>query len=363
MKPTNLNHVQSLELCEILAQYDLGELVDFERNQRGFVNTSFAIEAMKNSVHTRYFLRKYKPDIHEEELIFEHNLINHLAQRTAPPIARLHHTSDGSTYLHRGQKNGDPSGSFYAIFDHLPGEDRYTWVNPHCSTAEISSAARTLAQFHSAMTTLQPKGKRYEPKILDLLPLLIQTVTQGLEHSKNTIFDDYLTNSHDAILQNIRDTLAVLQTPDAQHMPQIVIHCDYHPGNIKFQGEAVSGLFDFDWSKVDYRCFDLGLALWYFFAEWEGEQDGRLRTEEARHFLVEYQLTMQSLPGIGPLTSSELSFLPAMIDTGNLYVLNWAILDYFNKTKSFMLNCSLNYLSCMINISCITSSNKTSSSC
>jgi hypothetical protein len=33
-----------LELMEVLGHYDLGELVEFEKNERGFVNTSFAYD-------------------------------------------------------------------------------------------------------------------------------------------------------------------------------------------------------------------------------------------------------------------------------------------------------------------------------
>ena len=331
MRAFNTKQDQVAELNQILAQYNLGELVNFELNQRGFVNTGFSIETERNGVRTKFFLRRYKPGIQEEELIFEHNLINHLSQQTTLPVARLHRTVNGSTYYQHRQKNNDPSTYFYAIFDHLTGEDRFTWVNPHCNQSEIISAARTLAQFHSAVTTLKPKGKRYEPGILDLLKLLASTVVQCIEHPKNTLFDDYLSNSQDAILQNIQDILTTLQTPYAQQMPQIVIHCDFHPGNLKFQGETVSGLFDFDWSKIDYRSFDLGLAIWYFFAKWEDKQDGQIRMEDARIFLEEYQKTTQKLPGIGHLTPTERMYLPEMTNAGNLYVLNWTILDYYNK--------------------------------
>jgi hypothetical protein len=48
------------ELIDILSNYDLGELVEVEKNERGYVNTSFAIQTIKNGVRSRYFLRKYK---------------------------------------------------------------------------------------------------------------------------------------------------------------------------------------------------------------------------------------------------------------------------------------------------------------
>jgi homoserine kinase type II len=322
---------QIAEIRQILVNYDLGRLVDLELNRRGFVNTGFSIETEKNGVKSRYFLRRYKPEIHEEELIFEHNLISHLSQQTILPVAHLHRTLTGSTYFCRQPQAAGTPTYFYAIFDHLPGEDRFTWVDPHCNLFEITSAARTLAQFHSAVTFMQLKGKRYEPGVRELLACLAATVEKSTLHSKNTIFDDYLTNSKDTTLRSIQDILSILQAPDAGQMPQIVIHCDFHPGNLKFQGYTVSGLFDFDWSKIDYRSFDLGLAIWYFFTNWEGEQDGQIDIEQARCFLKAYQETIEELPGIGTLTHTERKNLPAMINAGNLYVLNWTILDYYNK--------------------------------
>src|SRR5512138_900083 len=105
------------ELQDVLSHYDLGELVDFQRNERGFVNTSYAICTLAGGERRRYFLRKYKRGIREEELLFEHSIVEHLA-RAGTPVARIHHTRSGQTYLQR-------RGAFYTIFDFLPGEDRF----------------------------------------------------------------------------------------------------------------------------------------------------------------------------------------------------------------------------------------------
>ena len=110
--------------------------------------------------------------------------------------------------------------------------------------------------------------------------------------------------------------------------PQMVIHCDFHPGNLKFDGQEVVGLFDFDWSKVDLRCFDVGLAIWYL-SHWKDNLDGILRLEDSTQFLNTYQATLAQLPELEPLTEFELEVLPVMINLGNLFVLNWTITDYY----------------------------------
>jgi len=319
------------ELEEVLRNYDLGELVDLEQDERGTVNTGFAIETISDGQRTRYFLRKYKRGIQEEEIQFEHSVIEHLVSNQACPVARLQKTRLGQTYIHHFEGPEDNQGVFYAIFDFLPGEDKYTWVGPRCQAEESSSSALVLAQFHNSICSLKPRGRRVEPRIIELLPVIAESLAACPGKSKNTAFDDCLLESLEAFQQNLAATLAKLSEPEAASMPQIVIHSDFHPGNLKYQLGMVTGLFDFDWSKIDWRAFDVALALWYFFTSWENEQDGWLRLDEAQTFLKAYQDELQAHPGIDPLNEVELNYLPFLINASNLYVLNWTVLDFYAK--------------------------------
>ena len=320
------------ELAEILSHYDLGQPTGSELNDRGFVNTSYAITtANSQGVRKTYFLRKYKPGIQEDELIFEHSLMRHLSSKGVCPVAWVHPTRSGQPYLARYEGAAGPQPRYYAIFDFLPGEDRYTWINPHCTLAEIANSAAVFAQFHRALFDWSPQGARFEAKILDLLPQILTGLKGVKQRSKGTIFDDYLHANLDLLINDLQTTLTVLSEAGVRQMPQMVIHCDYHPGNLKFTGDQVTALFDFDWSKVDYRCFDVGLALFYFFTSWEA-QDGQFRLEDAALFLKAYQETLMNGQAPGPLDANELKYLPAMINASNIYVLNWTIEDFYNKS-------------------------------
>jgi homoserine kinase type II len=327
-----MNNATLTELAEILSQYDLGQPTGSELNDRGFVNTSYAITTNNSAGEQKtYFLRKYKPGIQEAELIFEHSLMRHLAGKGVCPVAWVHPTRAGQPYLARMEGEADPQIRYYAIFDFLPGEDRYTWINPRCTAAEIANSAVVFARFHSALFDWSPQGMRFEAKILDLLPQILEGLERIKGRSKGTIFDDYLHANLELLLHNARTTLAALSEADVNQMPQMVIHCDYHPGNLKFEGDQVTALFDFDWSKVDYRCFDVGLALFYFFTSWEAE-DGQFRLEDASLFLKAYQETLMKEQAPGPLDANELKYLPAMLNAANIYVLNWTLEDFYNKT-------------------------------
>ncbi len=319
------------EVSKILAYYDLGDLITIERNDRGYINTSYAIETLSRGERKRYFFRRYKSGIQEMEIKFEHSLINHLLEKNFSLVARVYATKQGSTYCRFYEQENLDRPIFYAIFDFLPGEDKYTCVDPHCTALEIKNSAAVLAGFHNAVADLAPQGQRFEPKILELLPQIQERINQSSRLSKGTIFDSYLYENASLIQDSCQEAeryFADLQTPN---WSQIVIHCDFHPGNLKFEQEEVVGLFDFDWSKLDLRSFDVALAIWYFFTSWQGDQDGVFRVDEGRAFLREYQSTLRRLPNLDPMTRSELENLPMMILLGSLYVVNWAVTDFYSR--------------------------------
>lgn len=318
------------ELRQVLAHYDLGELVDFEKNDRGFVNTAYMLRMLAAGEYKHYFLRKYRRGIAEEELVFEHSLIEHLVAGGSP-VARIHHTRSGPSYLRCPDPEDGTASVFYTIFDYLPGEDRFTWVDPILTEQELAASAAVLAHLHIDAGGFTPLGRRMEPKILDLLPVIAETWSSCPARSKGTIFDAHIQEQMSVLGDNIAATLAALNEPGARSLPRMVIHCDYHPGNLKFAGDQVTGVFDFDWSKVDFRLFDLGLALWYFCTSWRESEDGTLRLDWLRTFLRSYRETLAARPGAAMITPEEVHYLPAMINAGNLYVLHWTVLDYFSK--------------------------------
>ena len=321
------------QLEEIISKhYAIGELVDYEQLLLGYVNISYVIETVINGKRNKYFLRRYKKGIREEEVEFEHSVIKHLVKKDFNLVARVISTRDGKTFVKQFEDRSDKDkgeGVFYAVFDFLPGEDKYTWITP-CDE-ELKNAAAVLAQFHNAVFDLNPEGKRYEPQIIDLLPIIAENVEKCAEKAGKTGFDAYFLENLSLIPKIANRTLRAIDEEEYKEIVHQVIHCDYHPGNLKFQNGEITGLFDFDWSKVDARCFDVALALTYFCAAWEGKVDGDLQLNKVATFLNAYQNTLRGTPGVGPLSDIELEYLPHMIDASNIYVLNWTIKDFYSK--------------------------------
>ena len=314
------------ELKAVLDHYDLGVLNRTEKDQRGMVNTSYIIDLQKDGVPARYFLRRYKAEIRREEIVFEHALIDHLTARGNCPVARVHRARDGESFI-RLDVAGD---AYYAIFDYLPGEDRYTWVNPRCTSRELTAAGALLAQFHSDVATLKAPGRRAEAKIVDLPSVIESAWSECLARSTGNPFDRCAARNNRLVRDSLADAAGVLRRAGGD-LPEVIIHSDYHPGNLRFLGHEISGLVDFDWAKVDLRSFDIALAVWYFCVSWQGSADGHLRMGAARTFLSAYQTRLMQAAELAPMSRAELAVLPHMISASNVYVLYWGLRDYLSK--------------------------------
>lgn len=89
--------------------------------------------------------------------------------------------------------------------------------------------------------------------------------------------------------------------PDSRYhaLPKLVVHGDYHPGNLKFAGSDVCGVFDLDWATVQPRVLDLADGVFLFAGERETDihaadiisltQTWTPSAERARLFLDAYR--------------------------------------------------------------------------
>jgi homoserine kinase type II len=320
-------------LREMLStHYTIGDLVDVKKLDRGYVNVSYELETMQTGKKQRYFLRRYKRGIREEEVRFEHSIVKHLMKKQFPLSAGLIFRKDGATYVKETEeREGEVEEVYFAVFEFLKGEDKYTWDNPACSRKELADAARVLARYHDAVCDLRYEGRRYEAKIIDLLPTIGGNLMKYAKRTGNTKFDAYFLKHLDYTLHVIDGTQEQIDRKVYEQLPQLAVHADYHPGNLKFRKGTVVGLFDFDWSKIDVRCFDVALAMTYACTTWEGKDDGDLLLDRISLFLKSYQDEAFGLKDMGPLQKREIEFLPVMMKASNLYVLNWDVDDYYIK--------------------------------
>jgi homoserine kinase type II len=147
------------------------------------------------------------------------------------------------------------------------------------------------------------------------------------EKTTGTKYDDYFLSRLPGILAAIDRGLAL--APELQGLPRCPTFNDYHPGNLKWRDGHGVGLFDFDWTKLDYRLFDIAIGIVYFCTSWEDKDDGELRLDKAEIFLKAYQDEASRAEVPGPVTDGELAALPRMLAIAALYVVSWDIVAYY----------------------------------
>jgi homoserine kinase type II len=318
------------QLAEVVAsEYDLGEVLRVEQIFGGFENLSFAVVTRDGDGERRNFVRKYKHGTVEREIRYEHALVRHIRDRGFELPARVFETRQGDTLVTREELLGtERVERFFAVYQMLTGEDKYTWTENRCTDAEYEDAACILARFHQAAHDFDPGDLyREQPPIMEYLATMPGTFKGYAETTKGTKYDHYFLDQLPGILAAIDRGLAL--APALEGLPQCPTFNDYHPGNLKWRDERGVGLFDFDWTKLDYRVFDIAIGIVYFCTSWKDNDDGELRLDKAELFLRAYQDEASRAAVPGPVTDDELAALPRMLAIAALYVVSWDIVAYY----------------------------------
>jgi homoserine kinase type II len=321
------------QIIDALEYYDLGKVTDVYQIFGGYVNTSFGVYTEKDGKQYNYFVRKYKKGIQEKEMELEHSLIDFSIANGLDVAAGLIRSKDGKTFIKLPEEfDGQIEYRYFAVYDYLDGEDKYTWIDPYLTDEEFANFAALLANFHNASRNFDPRGReRVEPKILDFVKILPGTFKEFAQTGYNDKF-------HSFYLRNLDDILAVLDRirvadEDVAKMIFNPIHSDYHPGNVKFRDGQAVGIFDFDWAKIDLRLFDVCFSIVYSCCAWEdlpdGSTDGDLRLDKCKIYLEGYQNKLKELGGLEPLNETEKKHLPLMIEAANAYLINWCLSSYY----------------------------------
>ena len=271
----------------VATDYDLGEVLRVEQILGGYTNLSFAVVVATPEGEQRYFVRKYNRVNTEREVQFEHALVNHISGKgfhiAAQVFPRPRH-GDTLRDARGDSSHGERVTRLFAVYEMLEGEDKYTWISNRCTDTEFENGARVLARFHALAHDFDPGDlAREQPPIMDFLRP-VPGIVQGLRRRRprGTAFDEYYLAKLPSILEVV-DSGVAHRAPTSTGCRAVPVHCDYHPGNLKWVDEQGVGLFDFDWSKLDYRLFDVAQGIVYFCSSWEGHDDGERPSRQGGH--------------------------------------------------------------------------------
>jgi homoserine kinase type II len=282
----------------VLSYYEIGPLIGGPQPGGGTANANLTLESTTGV----YFLKRRNPKYALPAYVaFDHRLMEHLAPyRVGTPLAEL--TSDGRRWL-------EWNGAVYELYPYQPGgpHDRY-------SLPQLASAGRSLAAYHRATRTFAPPPGKEWPRYQD--PRKIREGIDALQEPlKGRLPPEEWRYLQEQVVRLEQEF------PDERYhaLPKLVVHGDYHPGNLKFLGEAVSGIFDLDWATVQPRLLDLADGVFLF----AGERDSAIDAGD----IVSLTQTWRPSPARARV------FLEAYLETESVEPEEWAALDLLIRAR------------------------------
>ena len=320
------------QLNHLMEYYDIGELVDAYEIFGGYTNRSFGIIVRdKNGDLKDYFVRKYKKEATAADIEIEHALIEHAAAHGLNEISTVVRTKDGKSFIQmEEEKESNRIRRYFAVYTFLDGDDDYDWINTKMTPQEDRSFAAMLAKFHDCVNGFNP-GQKAEPKIMEMmnqLPMYFVNCNKLPGLDPNDRFDMLFREIREDMIQYCTKVKEIITPEIMVGMPECVCHCDAHPGNVKWDHGNCVGIFDFDWSKLDLRLFDVCYAIMYTCSSWDAQTDGTLWLDRTGFFLDGYSKYLKEHGSLTGFTESEKKAFPGMMIAACLYLVNWCTCYY-----------------------------------
>ena len=288
--------VSEAELTAWLGDYSLGQLLELQAIASGIENTNYFVTTDQGE----YVLTLFERLTHEQ-LPFYLYLMKHLAGKGIPvPDPAADRSGD---VLHT--LCGKPA----ALVNKLAGKSQLTPEAVHCA-----AVGDMLARMHLA-------GQDYNRSQPNLrgLPWWNETVPVVLPH---------LDEAQSAL---IRSELAFQNHTAAGSLyaalPRGPVHADLFRDNVMFEGERLTGFFDFYFAGVDTWLFDLAVCL----------NDWCITHADGRHEPVRAQAMIDAYQSVRPLTAAERELLPAMLRAGALRFWVSRLWDFHLPREASML--------------------------
>ena len=260
------------EASALVADLSLGTLRSLQPCAGGIENTNYFVDTDTG----RYVLTLFER-LGFDELPFYLGLMQHLAARGIP-VPGPHADASGRILL---TVKGKPA----AMVDRLRGRHLMAPDAAHCA-----SVGTMLARMHQAAADFP----------------LVQPNLRGLAWWTETVptLRPFLTDDQRALIDAELDFQQQLAaTPAHASLPRAAIHADLFRDNAMFDGDTLTGLFDFYFAGVDALLFDLAVCLNDWCIDLES---GRLAEDRAAAFVAAYDAQR-------PLTGTERRLLPALM--------------------------------------------------
>ena len=248
------------EINQVLAEYHL-QLIDkpYVPPGRGRSNSIIIKTDQGKKV-----LKRYKKTVSDSMIDHEHSILEFLL-RDGFPAPKLTPRADGETTTKIDKEK-------FVLFDFIDGGIHYHnyFLPPSWEKEYIIRSAEILAEMHLKLEDFIPEGNNpngFIGKDGDRgrnLDWYLNGIESNLEQAQHTAKSEQPKALQE--IQNqagkMQDLLPRLEREiAAAELPVQIIHGDFGPYNILFQGNKVIAVLDFELSRLDWRITDLVYAL------------------------------------------------------------------------------------------------------
>jgi homoserine kinase type II len=288
--------VSEQQATELLGQLSIGEFVSLQGISSGIENTNYFLTTNQGD----YVLTVFERLTHEQ-LPFYLYLMKHLAQHgIAVPDPQSNRQGDILLSL-----QDKPA----AVVNRLSGESQLQPGVVHCA-----AMGRTLAHMHVAARDFdrqQPNLRGlawWNDTVPHILPFLSDAQSQLL--------------SHELAFQNHLSSLSAYAA-----LPSGPVHADAFRNNVMFDGDVLSGVFDFYFAGVDHWLFDLGVCI----------NDWCIDLTTGVMDPARFQAMWQAYEEVRPLTAAERSLFNPMLRAAALRFWISRLWDFHLPREASML--------------------------
>lgn len=288
--------VTQAQADDLMQSLNLGPLSALRGIEGGIENTNYFVTTDQGEYVLTLFER-----LTREQLPFYLHLMKHLAGRGIPvpdPAA----DRDGDI-LH------SVSGKPAAVVNKLLGKSQLQPQAVHCAAVGSMLARMHLAGADYARTQANLRG----------LPWWNDTAPVVLPH---------LDPAQASLLQSeLAYQNHIAQSPAYSALPRGPVHADLFRDNVMFEGEQLTGFFDFYFAGVDTWLFDLAVCL----------NDWCIDLPTGEHVAERAQAMLRAYNQVRRLGSAERELLPALLRAGALRFWISRLWDYHLPREAAML--------------------------
>ncbi|MEY4677205.1 MAG: hypothetical protein RLZZ470_1712 [Pseudomonadota bacterium] len=282
---------------DLLTQLSIGDLVSLQGISSGIENTNYFLTTDQGEYVLTVFER-----LSHEQLPFYLYLMKHLAERgIAVPDPQSN--SQGDILLTLMDKPA-------AVVNRLAGESQMQPGAAHCA-----AMGRNLAQMHLAAVDFEQQQPNLRGLAWwnDTVPHILPYLNDAQAHLL----------AHELAFQNHISSVSSYTA-----MPRGPVHADAFRNNVMFEGDALSGVFDFYFAGVDHWLFDLGVCI----NDWCIDDDTGVMDDTRLHAMLDaYQ-------SVRPLQAAERAMINPMLRAAALRFWISRLWDFHLPREASMLN-------------------------